>query len=162
MSDKMLFKVAFLCIAMIVGALVLSLAEPPPVLAQDTPAYGKHNLETATFSGVPSTVAEELFAAPGASYRWVVIGVNRETLVVEASKAIQILDHSGSTPAGATTGATSVAICEFAPAVAGQSAWHDFKAGIPCAVNSAVMIEKISCSTADVWIQLLAYKERVD
>lgn len=152
--------VAALALLVVALLFVLSFSScSTPVQAQDSPPYGTFSYSTATFSGVPSTVAEELLAAPGTGYRWVITGVNRETLVAEASKAIQILDHSGSTPAGATTGATSVAICEFAPTTAGQSAYHDFGTGIACATNSAVMIEGITCSTADVWIQINAYKE---
>jgi len=154
-----------LAVMVVMALFVFSAWQPPPAQAQSAPDYGSYYFTTAKYSGVPSTVAEELLPAPGAEYRWVVTGINRETLVAEASKAIQIVDHSGSEAGGAgygsTTGAESVVICEFAPTTAGQGVYHNFDEGIVCSVNSAVVIEGISTSS-DCWIEIQAYKQHID
>ena len=144
-----IFVAAFMCFRMIA---------PIPTLAQATPSYGTFPYSVGYIS---STAGGEILAAPGTDKRWVITGVNYGILVGEASKLINILDHSGSTPAGATTGATSVAICEFAPTTSGYGQWIDFGTGIPCATNSAVMVENTG-TTADVWISVNAYVERTE
>lgn len=159
MKRILVFITSTFLIAGLAGILLFDF--PLATHAQGVPDYGKYYCLTGSYSGVASTVAEELLPAPGAEYRWVVTDVNYEVLVAQASKELNILDHSGSTPAGATTGATSVAICDFAPTIAGGNAYHHFGAPILCAVNSAVMLEGIS-STADIWVEVSAYKEKVE
>ena len=135
----------------------------PPAQAQDTPRYGTFPYTVAVTS---STGDMEALAAPGADMRWVVTGVGWNILVEEADKLVRITDMSGCvTFGGAVTGQTTVAIAEFAPETQGFGQWIDLGEGIPCATNSAVMVDLTSADTgalgtADVYVVVTGYKER--
>lgn len=162
MSKRVWFGMSTLLLGTLMVATMFY--SPSPVEAQSAPDYGSYYYLTGSYTGVVSTVSLDLLAAPGTGHQWIVTGVNGQILVAEASKVISIRDHSGSEEGGAgyhsTTGTESVVICDFAPTIAGGNFYHDFGEGIECAVNSAVVLEGMT-TTADVWIEIQAYKRRV-
>jgi len=164
MQKKLLIMIALPLV--VAGVLGWFITNPSPATAQSAPSYGAYQFSTGYYSGVPSTVAEELLPAPGALYRWVITGANGQIMVAEAAIELNVLDHSGSVPATGVTISTggadivSTVVCDFAPIIAGSSFYHDFGEGIACAVNSAVLLEGIT-TTSDVWISLTAYKEKI-
>ena len=131
----------------VVGFLVGFSIVPLPTQAQTPPKYGMLPFTTGLVS---STADQDILAAPGTAFRWRVTSLSYNVLVEEADATVVIEDAAG----------TPVPICEFAPETQGASGYFDFEEGIACSQNSAVTVD-FSGSTADCWIVVTAYKERV-
>ena len=127
--------------------LVLGVSLPYRGEANTAPPYGMFPFSAATVS---STADQDILAAPGADMRWVVTGVAWNVLVEEADALVLVEDKAS----------TAVNICEFAPETQGFGQYIDFESGIICSQNSGVQVD-LSGSTADVWVMVTAYKERM-
>ena len=143
---EVLGYMALACFFAYMGFVAISIVMPP-AYAQDTPSAGTYPYSVGISS---TTVDSEILAAPGANYRWMVTGVSYSVLVEEADKLALIEDAAG----------TPINVLEFAPEVQGASSQFFYGEGLPCSVNSAVQID-VSSTTADIWVSVTAYKQRV-
>lgn len=125
-----------------------SLIGTSPLQANTAPNYGIMPFEVAFFS---STVDGDILAAPGTDKRWVVSGIAWNVLVEEADATVVVQDKAG----------TAQHVLEFAPETQGWGSYIDFEQGVKCHQNSGVEVD-LSGQTADVWVMVTAYIERME
>lgn len=120
----------------------------PTAEAQSAPGFHRFPADVGIIS---STADQDILAAPGSTQRWVITSLQYNVLVEESDATVTVEDKAG----------TPIDICEFAPETQGFGVLYDFGEGIECSQNSGVTVD-FSGSTADCWIAVTAYKERVE